>query len=50
MVNTSEALLNVVTIAKRKVLIRLDQKVRGQVRRLRTPPAQPLSHRRRGAT
>src|SRR5262245_56222206 len=32
------------------MLIRLDQKVRGQVRRLLTPPAQLLHHRRRGAT
>src|SRR6266568_3659766 len=41
-VNPGEALLNVVIKAKRKMLIRLDQKVRGQVRRLRTPPAQLL--------
>ena len=32
---------------KRKLLSRLDQKVRGQVRRHRTPAAQMLSHRRR---
>ena len=38
MVNPGEALLNVVTKDKRKMLLRLDQKVRGQVRRLRTPP------------
>jgi hypothetical protein len=50
MVNSGEALLNVVTQAKRKMLNRLDQKVRGQVRRLRTPLAQPTHHRRRGAT
>jgi hypothetical protein len=31
---------------KRKLLSRLDQTVRGQVRRLRTPPAQMSSHRR----
>jgi len=36
MVNTSEALVNVVTKDKRKMLTRLDQKVRGQVQRLRT--------------
>jgi hypothetical protein len=50
MVNSSEALLNVVTKAKRKMLTRLDQKVRGQAQRLRTPLAQPAHHRRRGAT
>jgi len=50
MVNSGEALVNVVTKAKRKMLLRLDQKVRGQVRRLRTPPAQSSRHRRRGAT
>ena len=33
-VNPGEALLNVVTKDKRKMLLRLDQKVRGQVRRL----------------
>ena len=49
-VNTREAPLNVVTKAKGQMLNRLDQKVRGQVRRLRTPPAQPTHHRRRGAT
>jgi hypothetical protein len=49
-VNAGEALINVVTKAKRKMLNRLDQKVRGQVRGLRTPPAQPTHHRRRGAT
>jgi hypothetical protein len=32
MVNSGEALLNGVTKAKRKMLNRLDQKVRGQVR------------------
>src|SRR5712692_4246279 len=50
MVNVCEALINVVTKAKRKMLNRLDQKVRGQVRRLLTPPAQLTHHRRRGAT
>jgi hypothetical protein len=50
MVNSGEALLNVVIKAKRKMLNRLDQKVRGQVRRLKAPPAQPTHHRRRGAT
>jgi len=50
MVNGREALLNVVTTDKRKMLTRLDQTVRGQDRRLRTPPAQMPSHRRRGAT
>ena len=49
-VNPGEALLNVVTKDKRKMLKRLDQKVRGQVRRLRIPPAQLWHHRRRGAT
>src|SRR6059058_5162980 len=50
-VNTREALVNAVSDAKRKMLTRLDQKtVSGQVRRLRTPPAQPTHHRRRGAT
>ena len=49
-VNSGEALVNVVTKAKRKMLNRLDQKVRGQVRRLLTPPAQMTHHRRRGAT
>jgi hypothetical protein len=49
-VNTCEALLNVVTKAKRKMLIRMDQKVSDQVRRLRTPLAQLAHHRRRGAT
>jgi hypothetical protein len=50
MVNSGEALLNVVIKDKRKMLNRLDQKVRGQVRRFRTPPAQLAHHRRRGAT
>jgi hypothetical protein len=50
MVNSGEALLNVVTKDKRKMLNRLDQKVRGQDRRLRTPPTQMVHHRRRGAT
>jgi len=50
LVNSREAPINVVIKAKRKMLNRLDQKVRGQVRRLRTPPAQPTHHRRRGAT
>ena len=50
MVNSRKALLNVVTKAKRKMLTRLDQKVCGQVQGLRTPLAQLLHHRRRGAT
>ena len=66
MVNSGEALLNVVIKDKPKMLIPgerhlscppwggsrvgLDQKVRGQVRGLRTPPAQLSYHRRRGAT
>src|ERR1700730_11591929 len=65
-VNSGEALLNVVIKDKPKMLrpeerpwscpprggfgVGLDQKVRGQVRRLRTPPAQLWHHRRRGAT
>ena len=49
-VNSREALINVVTKDKRKMLNRLDQKVRGQVQGLRTPLAQLLDHRRRGAT
>ena len=40
MVNPGEASINVVTKDKRKMLTRLDQKARGQVRGLRTPPAQ----------
>jgi hypothetical protein len=39
-VNSREALLNVVTKAKREMLSRLDRKARCQFRRLRTPPAQ----------
>ena len=49
-VNSREALLNVVTQAKRKMLNRLDQKVRGQVHKFRTLMAQLTHHRRRGAT
>ena len=49
-VNSREALINVVIKAKRKMLKRLDQKVRGQVHGLRTPMAQLTHHRRRGAT
>jgi hypothetical protein len=41
---------SVVTKAKRKLLIRLGQKARGQVRVLRTHPAQMASHRRTDAT
>ena len=50
MVNPGEASLNVVTKDKPKVLTGLGQKARGQVWRLRTPPAQMLHHRRRDAT
>jgi hypothetical protein len=50
MVNTREALLNVVTKNQRKLLCRWGQQARGQVRGLRTPPAQLATHRRRGAT
>jgi len=49
-VNPGKASLNVVTQNKRKMLIRLDQKVCGQVWWLRTPPAQMPRHRRRDAT
>ena len=49
-VNPGEASLNVVTKDKPKVLTGLGQKARGQVRRLRTPPAQMAQHRRRDAT
>jgi len=49
-VNPGEASLNVVTKDKPKVLTGLGQKARGQVWRLRTPPAQMLHHRRRDAT
>ena len=50
MVNSGEALLNVVTKAKRKMLNRLDQKVRGQVWGVVHPLAQMRHHRRRAAT
>jgi len=49
-VNSCEALVIVVTKAKRKMLNRLDQKVRGQDHGLRTPMAQLTHHRRRDAT
>ena len=50
LVNSGEAVLNVVSNSKPKMLIGLDQKVRGQVRGLIAPPAQMLDHRRRAAT
>ena len=50
MVNPGEALRNVVIKDKPKMLTGLGQKARGQVWRLRTPPAQMWYHRRRDAT
>jgi hypothetical protein len=50
MVNPGEASVNVVMKNKPKVLIGLGQKAGGQVRGLRTPPAQMSYHRRRDAT
>jgi len=49
-VNSGEALVNAVMSNKRKLLNRLGQKARGQVRRLFCPPAQTWYHRRKGAT
>jgi hypothetical protein len=48
-VNPGEALLNAVMSNKRKLLRRLGQKTRGQVRVLFSLPAQMLYHRRKGA-
>jgi len=50
MVNPGEAALNVVISDKRKMLIRLDQKVGGQVRVLLSQPTQMWYHRRIAAT
>ena len=54
MVNSAEAVINVVTTDKparrRKMLIGLNQKVRGQVQGLIVPLAQASHHRRRAAT
>jgi hypothetical protein len=50
LVNSGEALLNVVMTNKRKMLSRLGQKARGQVRLLSCQPAQVQYHRRKGAT
>jgi hypothetical protein len=49
-VNSGEAVLNVVNVDKPKMLIGLDQKVRGQVQGLIRPLAQMTHHRRRAAT
>ena len=49
-VNSGEALLNVVMSNKRKMLSRLGQKARGQVRVLFSHSAQMVHHRRKGAT
>jgi hypothetical protein len=49
-VNPGEVSLNAVIENQRKLLLRLDQKVRGQVRVLRTHPAQMMHHRRRDTT
>ena len=50
MVNSSEALLNVVMTNKRTMLTRLGQKARGQVQGLNDLLAQMTHHRRKGAT
>ena len=50
LVNSGEALLNVVMTNKRKMLSRLGQKACGQVRLLFSQPAQVQDHRRKGAT
>ena len=49
-VNISESLINVVTANKPKVLIGLNQKVRGQGQVLIDHLSQMSSHRRRGGT
>jgi hypothetical protein len=50
MVNTRESPINVVNVDKRKVLIRLNQKVSGQDQTLLSRLAQTLHHRRIGGT
>ena len=49
-VNSGEAVLNAVSNDKPKMLIGLDQKVRGQVQGLQRPLAQMQHHRRIAAT
>ena len=50
MVNSGEAVLNVVSVNKPMMLSGLDQKVSGQVPGLIRPLAQMLHHRRKAAT
>lgn len=50
MVNICELPLNVVTGNRRKRLISLTQKGRGQVRGLLTPSTQMMRYRRKGST
>lgn len=50
MVNICEPPINVVKVDKRKVLIRLNQKVGGQVQALWSRLTQTLHHRRIGGT
>jgi len=50
MVNESELLINVVIVNKPKMLIGLNQKVRGQVQMLEHHLSQMTSHRQRGKT
>jgi hypothetical protein len=50
MVNLGEALVNVVMSNKRRMLTRLGQKARGQVRELFTLSALMEHYRRKGAT
>jgi hypothetical protein len=50
MVNICESLINVVTDDKRKMLIRLNQKVSGQAQVIEVHLSQMQHHRRRGET
>ena len=50
MVNSGEVLLKAVMFNKPKLLIGLDQKVRGQARGLSVSPPRTTRHRLRGTT
>ena len=50
MVNICEPLINVANVDKRKVLIRLNQKVSGQDQALLSRLTQTMHHRRIGGT